>query len=61
MSDVSVSSETMALATTFGWGWDQLEQVAVHGARSAFAPWAERERLVHDVIRPAYAAARAGG
>lgn len=60
MSNVSVTSETLALATTFGWGWDELEEVAVHGARAAFAPWAARRDLVDTVIRPAYAAARAG-
>ncbi len=58
MSDVSVSSETLALATTFGWGWDELEQVAAHGVRSAFAPYEARERLVREVLAPAYSAAR---
>lgn len=60
MSDVSVTSETHLLATTFGWGWDELEEVAVNGVRAAFAPHEARERLVADVLRPAYAAARAG-
>ena len=61
MSDVTVSGETHALATTFGWGWDELEQVAAHGIRSSFAPWDERVRLLRDVVAPAYALARASG
>ncbi len=59
MSNVSVSSETAALATTFGFDWTQLEQVAVNGTMAAFAPLEARRRLVDDVIRPAYAALRA--
>jgi adenosine deaminase len=59
MSNVSVSSETMAVATTFGLGWDELEQVAVNGAQAAFAPLEQRRRLIDDVIRPAYAELRA--
>jgi adenosine deaminase len=59
MSNVSVTSETHALATTFGLDWAQLERVAVNGARAAFAPLEARQRLVDDVIRPAYAALRA--
>lgn len=59
MSDVSVSGETHLLATTFGWGWDELEQVATMGIESSFAPYDERRRLVRDVVAPAYAAASA--
>jgi adenosine deaminase len=58
MSNVSVSSETAAVADTFGLGWAELEQVAVNGALAAFAPLEQRHRLVDDVIRPAYAALR---
>ncbi len=60
MSNVSMSSETLALAETFGLGWKDLEQVAVNGAEAAFAPREVRERLVREVIRPAYAALRSG-
>lgn len=60
MSDVSVSSETFALATTFGWGWDELEEVAVNGILASFAPYEHRRRLLDDVVAPAYAAARGG-
>jgi adenosine deaminase len=58
MSNVSVSSETAAVADIFGLDWAELEQVAVNGALSAFAPLEERRRLVDSVIRPAYAALR---
>ena len=60
MSNVTVSGETLLLATTFGWGWDELGQVATNGIRSSFAPWELRQRLVRDVVAPAYEAARAG-
>jgi adenosine deaminase len=59
MSGVTVSSEVHAVATTFDLTWDEIEQLAVNGAESAFAPLAERHRLVDEVIRPAYAALRA--
>lgn len=61
MSNVSVTSETVALAETFDLGWDDLEQIAVNGAQAAFVPDERRRRLVDDVIRPAYARLRASG
>ncbi|HEX9259263.1 MAG TPA: adenosine deaminase [Acidimicrobiales bacterium] len=60
MSGVSVTSEVAAVADAFGWGWGELEQLAVNGADSAFIDLAQRRRLVDEVIRPGYAAARAG-
>jgi adenosine deaminase len=59
MSGVSVSSEVHAVARAFDFDWAEIEQLAVNGAESAFAPRAERRRLVGDVIRPAYARLRA--
>ena len=56
MSNVSVSSEVHALATTFGWGWSEIGEVVGNGMASAFAPYEERQRLLRDVIAPAYAA-----
>jgi adenosine deaminase len=56
MSNVSASSETLAVATTFGLDWHELAQVATNGAEAAFAPYEQRRRLVDDVITPAYAA-----
>jgi adenosine deaminase len=60
MSNVSVSSELHALAATFSWGWRELAQVVTDGMVSAFAPYEERQRLLRDVIAPAYAALVAG-
>jgi len=57
MSNVSVASETLLLAETFGWGWPQLFEVAANGIRSAFAPHEVRQRLLVEVLAPAYAAA----
>jgi adenosine deaminase len=58
MSGVSMTSETLAVAETFDLGWEDLEELAVNGARAAFLPWERRERLIEDVLRPAYGALR---
>jgi adenosine deaminase len=58
MSGVSMTSETLAVAETFDLGWEDLEELAVNGARAAFLPWERRERLIEGVLRPAYGALR---
>jgi len=60
MSGVSASSEVAAVAGAFDWGWDEIEQVAVNAAQSAFIDRDARRRLIADVIRPGHAAARDG-
>jgi len=61
MSNVSVSSELHALARTFGWGWDEVAEVVINGMAAAFAPYEERQRLLRDVIAPAFAALATDG
>jgi adenosine deaminase len=61
MSDTSMSKEMQQLVDAFGWGWDRLEWVTINGMKSAFLPFDERLRMIDDVIKPAYAALRAGG
>src|SRR3954452_9292376 len=58
MSGVSVSSEFADVATTFGWGWDDVETVTERALAASFADDAERARLLADVVRPGYAALR---
>jgi adenosine deaminase len=58
MSGVSSTSEHLAVATTFGWGWDDVEQVVTNAALASFCPYEDRRRLVSAVIAPAYAALR---
>jgi adenosine deaminase len=58
MSGVSASSEVAAVATTFGWSWDDVQTVTERALAGAFIGDAERARLLHDVVRPGYAALR---
>ncbi len=59
MSDTSVSLELVRLVETFGYGWPELERFTLNAAKSAFAPHPERLTLIHDVLLPAFTAARA--
>jgi adenosine deaminase len=58
MSGVSLSSELLAVATTFGYGWPDIEWLTLNAMKSAFAHFDERLRLINDVIKPAFAAIR---
>jgi adenosine deaminase len=63
VSGVSLSSEMTACAHAFGWGWDEVQQLTVNAAESAFDDFTRRRELVNNVIRPGFAAIRglAGG
>jgi adenosine deaminase len=56
MSDVSLSSELLALAETHRYGWADLRWFAVNAMKSAFLGFDERLALINDVIKPGYAA-----
>ncbi len=58
MSGVSATSEVAAVATTFGWTWDDVQTVTETALAAAFAPESERQRLLADVVRPGFAALR---
>jgi adenosine deaminase len=57
MSNVTLSSELHAVATAFGYGWEQLRWLTVNAMKSAFLPFDARLRLINDVIKPGFAAA----
>ncbi|GAA3154526.1 adenosine deaminase [Blastococcus jejuensis] len=59
MSGVSVTSEVVDVASTFGWTWDDVAMVTERAVARAFVSDAERARLLDGVIRPGYAALRA--
>ena len=59
MSCVSVTSEFADVATTFGWGWDDVQTVTERALAASFADDDEKARLLADVVRPGYAAMRA--
>ncbi len=56
MSDVSMTSEMLALVETFGYGWADLQWFTVNAMKSAFIGFDERLALINDVIKPGYAA-----
>jgi adenosine deaminase len=58
MSGVSASSEVTAVATTFGWSWDDVQTVTECALAVAFIPEGDRKRLLNEVVRPGYAALR---
>ncbi|MFT4288859.1 adenosine deaminase [Nocardioides sp.] len=58
MSNTSMTKETWQLVEAFGYGVDDLERFAINGMKSAFYPYDERVRIIHDQIRPGYAALR---
>jgi adenosine deaminase len=58
MSGVSVTSELTDVATTHGWGWDDVQMVTERALAAAFVDESERARLLRDVVRPGYAALR---
>ncbi|MHA6511188.1 adenosine deaminase [Tessaracoccus sp. Z1128] len=58
MSATTMSREFALLSDTFGWTLHDVERVTVNAMRAAFLPHDERERIVTEVIAPAYAAAR---
>ncbi len=58
MSGVSMSSEMQELVNTFGYGLDDLQWFTVNAMKSAFWPFADRLRLIDQVIKPSYARLR---
>jgi adenosine deaminase len=61
VSGVSLSSELLAVATTFGYGWADIEWLTLNAMKSAFAHFDERLHLINGVIKPAFAARRQAG
>ena len=58
MSGVSASSEMTAVATTFGWSWDDVQAVTECALSGAFIEDADKKLLLEQLIRPGYAALR---
>ena len=59
MSDTSMSHEFAQLARAFGWGIDDFEWVTVNAAKSAFAHFPDRLRVINGIVKPRYALLRA--
>ncbi|AQP47721.1 adenosine deaminase [Tessaracoccus aquimaris] len=58
MSATTMAREYERLVETFNWDLDDIELTTVNAMRAAFLPHDQRESIVREVIRPAYAAAR---
>jgi adenosine deaminase len=59
MSGVMPSTEMATVASTFDLSWDEIERLVTNAVSSSFAPWAQRRRIVDEIVAPAYAALRA--
>ena len=59
MSDTSMSKEFGQLHEAFGWSVDDFEWLTVNAAKSAFAPFPERLKIIAGLIKPRYALLRA--
>jgi adenosine deaminase len=60
MSGVSLSSELAAVATTFGWTWDDVREVTERALAAAFLPEDQRARLLSEVVQPDFSVIEGG-
>ena len=60
VSDTSMTQETTLATELFDLTLGELEKLSLNAIKSAFAPYDKRLRLIFDVIKPGFAAARAG-
>ena len=61
MSNTSLSREMLLCSEAFGWTLEDLQELTINAAKSAFIPLHERLSLIEDVILPGYAAQGQGG
>ncbi|MGO4955972.1 adenosine deaminase [Luteococcus sp. Sow4_B9] len=54
MSRTTMSDEFAAVAAAFGWGIDDVERCTISAMHSAFWDHQERERIISELVRPAY-------
>jgi adenosine deaminase len=54
MSAVSPASELATVSTAFDLSWAEVERLVTNAIEAGFAPYEERQRIVRDVVRPAY-------
>ncbi|GAA4478494.1 adenosine deaminase [Rhodococcus olei] len=55
MSATSMSEEMVKLASTFDYGWSDLERFTINAMKSAFIPFPDRLRVIEEVVKPGYA------
>jgi adenosine deaminase len=54
MSDVSPSSELIALNNAHNLTWEEISRLVTNAISSGFAPLDERQRIINDIVSPAY-------
>jgi len=54
MSDVSPSSELEALHDAYQLSWADIERLVTNAISSGFAPLTERQRIIDNIVAPAY-------
>ncbi len=54
MSGTSMTREVMQLVDHLGFGWAEIERLAVNAMKSAFIGWDERVEIINTTIEPAY-------
>lgn len=59
MSDTTMTQETTLATELFNLSLGDLEKLSLNAIKSAFAPYDKRLRLIFDVIKPGFTAARA--
>jgi adenosine deaminase len=58
MSATTMTKEFRIAHQTFRLSLDDLEKITINAMKSAFIPYNRRIRLIYDVIKPGYEAAR---
>jgi adenosine deaminase len=59
MSRTDTSREFQILSETFGWDWADVQRCTENAMEAAFVSRPERQDMINDLIRPAYAALKA--
>lgn len=59
MSNVSMTSEMMALVDAFGYDWARIQWFTINAMKSAFLPFDQRLDIIENTIKPGYSALRA--
>lgn len=60
MSDTTMTKETVLATELFNLTLEDLEKLSLNAIKSAFAPYDKRLRLIQEVIKPGFEAAKAG-
>jgi len=60
MSNTTLTREFKLAHQVFGVTFDDIEKLSINAMKSAFLPYNRRIKLIYDVIKPGFAAARSG-